>query len=64
MDSEIKDTFAQKISQFDYIRFNFADLQGVSRGQIVPARNAASLVGKGTQAWAGRVVNLVYLFYE
>ena len=54
MDDDIKETFLQKALEYDFIRFTVADMHGISKGKVVPARNTASYAKKGPQWWTGR----------
>ena len=42
-----------KLSDVDYVRFTIADLHGISRGKLVPARSAPGFLRKGMGAFAG-----------
>ena len=53
------ETFKQKASEYDYIRFAVCDIFGRSRCKIIPARNAAKLIDKGTEVWIG---NAKYIY--
>ena len=55
MEDDTKETFAQKASRYDFIRFTVADINGMSRGKVVPARNVAGYINKGPEWWTGKM---------
>ena len=42
------------VSEYDYIRFAVADLYGVARGVIVPAKKVSKYLESGLNCYSGR----------
>ena len=42
-----------KLDNFDYVRITVCDIHGISRGKLIPARNAIKYLKKGIGAFAG-----------
>ncbi|XP_067672632.1 lengsin-like [Haliotis asinina] len=45
-----------EIAHYDYIRFAICDINGISRGQVVPSRNAAKYMEEGLDMFEGALV--------
>ncbi len=58
MEDAVVESFRQKLSKFDYIRFCACNFHGMSKGKVVPARNAANFIKRGAQAWNGEQKNV------
>ena len=43
-----------ELNKYDYVRFVFADISGVSRGKIVPIRHAKGFLEGGLATYAGK----------
>ena len=43
----------KEVSEYDYIRFAVADLYGVARGVIVPAKKVSKYLKSGLQCYSG-----------
>ena len=59
-----EDKFRQKVSEYDYVRFAVCDIFGRSRCKIIPARNAAKLINKGTEMWIGKYEALLHRLHN
>ena len=42
-----------QLDRFDYVRITVCDIHGISRGKLIPARNATKYLKKGMGAFAG-----------
>ena len=42
-----------QLDRFDYVRITVCDIHGISRGKLIPARNAIKYLKKGMGAFAG-----------
>ena len=45
-----------KLDNFDYVRLTVCDIHGISRGKLIPARNATKYLRKGMGAFAGKLL--------
>ncbi len=53
-DANAREKFKNQLLLYDYIRFEICDFHGISRGKVIPARNAAKYIDKGPMVWNGR----------
>ena len=51
-----------KLVNYDYVRLTVCDIHGISRGKLVPARNATKYLRKGMGAFAGNCFFLLLLY--
>ena len=49
-----------ELGKFDYLRFTWADLHGISRGKCVPSRYVIKLWKEGVRAYAGIQTITIY----
>ena len=48
-----------KLKDYDFVRFTFPDLNGISRGKLIPARHAVDILEEGTGCFAGKYHTLL-----
>ena len=46
-----------ELNNYDYVRFVFSDISGVSRGLIVPLRHAINFLDSGLAGYAGKTLS-------
>ena len=51
---EMTENTALAFQQYDYVRFNFPDLNGVARGRTVPGRHAGRFLHTGIGMYKGK----------
>ena len=56
--TDAMETLLRKISDYDYIRFAFCDLNGVARCKLITGRNADKFISEGLGDYAGMYENL------
>lgn len=44
----------EAISLYDYVRFTWADVHGISRSKVVPRRHVERFYHEGVQAYSGK----------
>ncbi len=50
----------QKLKEYDYVRFTMPDINGISRGKMMTARNAHRFVDSGTGIFGGKGSKYVF----
>ena len=47
-------TKQSQIENFDFVRFTFADIHGISRGKTIPRRHVGRFMKEGVDLYAGK----------
>ena len=53
MSIEQKAQLKHDVTAYDYVRFSWADLNGILRGKTIPARHAPGIINRGCEEFPG-----------
>ena len=52
--TEVLEKMVAEVMKYDYVRFSFADINCISRGKLMPSRNASLYLEDGVSMYAGK----------
>ena len=52
-------TMDEQLARYDFVRFTFADINGIPRGKVVPKRHATEAMRDGIGAYGGQYYTIL-----